>query len=166
MVTRPEGRDMSPEELRDLVAELAARPELWRHLVCHPEERFFEQLHYDTHLGVWLICWNNGHDTGFHDHDISSGAFTVVQGQLREERLCWGAPPTSITAGVGQGSHFPPLDIHRVSHSADQPSVSIHAYSPPLVRMGSYVLEEGGAVRRQPLGPTEELRPLAGAAAA
>ena len=164
MVPRPEGRDLDPEELREVVDTFAARPELWRGRVRHPEERFFEQLHFDQHLGVWLICWDNGHDTGFHDHDISSGAFAVVQGRLREERLRWGAPPTSVAVGVGGGSHFTPLDIHRVMHDGSEPAVSIHAYSPPLVRMGSYVIEPGGALLRQPLGPTEELRPLPAAA--
>ena len=110
---------------------------------------------------MWLICWMDGHDTGFHDHDISSGAFTVVSGRLREERLRFGAAASSITPDPGMSTQFAPTDIHRVVHEGDGPAVSIHAYSPPLVRMGSYVVEEGGALLRQPIGPVEELRPLA-----
>jgi hypothetical protein len=105
----------------------------------------------------------DGHDTGFHDHDISSGAFTVVQGCLREERLRFGAPPSAVSLEEGGSVSFGPSDIHRVVHEGDVPAVSIHAYSPPLMRMGSYVLQEGGALLRRPLGPVEELRPLVAA---
>jgi hypothetical protein len=38
--------------------------------------------------------------------------------------------------------------------------VTIHAYSPPLWRMGAYVIEPGGALRRESLSYAEELRPL------
>jgi len=41
------------------------------------------------------------------------------------------------------------------------PAVTLHVYSPPLWRMGAYVVEEGGALRRQSLSYAEELRPLA-----
>jgi len=107
----------------------------------------------------------DGHDTGFHDHDISAGAFTVVRGSLREERLTLGAAPTSVTLGEGHAVQFEPTDIHRVLHTGNEAAVSLHAYSPPLVRMGSYLVEPGGLLLRQPVGPTEELRPLSAAAA-
>jgi Cysteine dioxygenase type I len=41
-------------------------------------------LHRDDHVAVWLICWMNDHDTGFHDHDLSAGALCVVRGRVRE----------------------------------------------------------------------------------
>jgi predicted metal-dependent enzyme (double-stranded beta helix superfamily) len=152
---------LTPGELRALALALGAREELWRDAVRHERHRrIFEQLHLDERVGVWLICWMDGHDTGFHDHDISSGAFTVVRGRLREERLRFGAPPGAVTLGEGDSAHFGPSDIHRVLHDGDQPAVSIHAYSPPLVRMGSYLVEDGGALLRRPLEPSEELRPL------
>jgi hypothetical protein len=42
--------------------------------------------------------------------------------------------------------------------------VSIHAYSPPLWRMGSYVVEPDGTLRRQSISYAEELRPVEAAA--
>ena len=48
-------------------------------------------------------------------------------------------------------------------HAEGEPAGSVHAYSPPLERMGSYVVEPGGALRRQSLGGADELRPLAAA---
>jgi predicted metal-dependent enzyme (double-stranded beta helix superfamily) len=163
-VDRPRGRDLSGAELRAVSTSVGARPELWRELVrADPEQRVYEQLLADDHLAVWLICWMDGHDTGFHDHDRSSGAVTVVHGELREERLRFGAPPSSHIYGSAQTIEFEATDIHRVVHAGGEPAVSVHAYSPPLDRMGSYLVEEGGALRRQSLGGTDELRPLAAA---
>jgi hypothetical protein len=39
------------------------------------------------------------------------------------------------------------------------PAISIHAYSPPLWRMGSYAIEPDGTLRRASISYAEELRP-------
>jgi mannose-6-phosphate isomerase-like protein (cupin superfamily) len=153
-------RELSGQELRALAVSMGGRPENWAERVRHdPDERVFEQLYLDENVGVWLICWSAGHDTGFHDHDVSSGAFVVVRGALIEERLRFGVPPSSVLLEQGDSVHFDPTEIHRVFHAGDVPAVSIHAYSPPLMRMGSYLVEPGGALRRLSIGPTDELRP-------
>jgi predicted metal-dependent enzyme (double-stranded beta helix superfamily) len=163
-VPRPHGRYLSGAELEAVAASVSAQPEHWRGLVrADSEQRVYEKLVDDDHLAVWLICWMDGHDTGFHDHDRSSGAVTVVQGKLREEQLRFGAPPATRVVGAGEAFGFEATDIHRVVHAEGEPAVSVHAYSPPLDRMGSYVVEEGGALRRQSLGGGDELRPLAAA---
>ena len=80
-------------ELREIVSGLAADPQPWSHLVRHdPAQRVFECLRLDDQVEIWLICWMPGHDTGFHDHDLSSGAVVVAQGAVVEERLRLGAP--------------------------------------------------------------------------
>ena len=38
--------------------------------------------------------------------------------------------------------------------------MTIHAYSPPLWRMGAYEILHGGELRRHSLSYAEELRPL------
>jgi hypothetical protein len=38
--------------------------------------------------------------------------------------------------------------------------VSIHAYSPPLWRMGQYALAKDGVLRRTSVSYADELRPL------
>ena len=43
---------------------------------------------------------------------------------------------------------------------ATRPAVTIHAYSPPLWRMGAYEILQGGELRRHSLSYAEELRPL------
>ena len=61
---------------------------------------------------------------------------------------------------AGKPIHFTAADIHRVRHVGDQPAVTIHAYSPPLWRMGAYEILDGGELRRHSLSYAEELRPL------
>ena len=64
----------------------------------------------------------------------------------------------------GQIFHFSAADIHRVAHTGERPAVTLHVYSPPLRRMGAYVIESGGALLRRPIPEGQELRPLAGPA--
>ena len=155
-------RDLDGGELIELVERLAATPERWRHLVQHrPDARTYEQLHRDDHVAVWLICWMNDHDTGFHDHDLSAGALSVVRGAVCEERLVLGGSPVSRTLSTGESLDFSASDIHRVSHAGTRPAVTLHAYSPPLWRMGAYEVSDDGRLRRHSMSYAEELRPLA-----
>ena len=153
--------DLDAAALTDLVQGLAGRPDVWRHLVSHrPDARTYEQLHRDDHVAVWLICWMNDHDTGFHDHDLSAGALSVVRGKVREERLVLGGEPASRELSAGQSLAFAASDIHRVSHAGSEPAVTLHAYSPPLWRMGAYEVSPDGTLRRHSMSYAEELRPL------
>jgi predicted metal-dependent enzyme (double-stranded beta helix superfamily) len=164
-VPRPRGRDLSGTELQAFVAELADRPELWIDLVNHDSaQRCYEELLSDEHLTAWLICWMNDHDTGFHDHDLSAGAVAVVGGHVREERLAIEGPPRNRTFAVGDTFHFSPADIHRVRHAGSGPAITLHAYSPPLDRMGTYVVGYDGVLARHPVSAATELRPFEGSA--
>jgi predicted metal-dependent enzyme (double-stranded beta helix superfamily) len=160
-VPRPRGRELSPAELERFVAELAERPELWIDLVRHDHtQRHYEELHCDAHLTAWLICWLDEQDTGFHDHDVSSGAVAVVSGALREERLVIDGSTRDRIVTAGQTFQFAASDIHRVVHAGSDPAVSLHVYSPPLLRMGSYVIGDDGVLARRPMSYREELQPL------
>jgi predicted metal-dependent enzyme (double-stranded beta helix superfamily) len=155
------GRDLSEQELLELVRGIAARAEEWRQLVEHdPRERRYEELLRDDHVSVWLICWSDEQDTGFHDHDLSAGAVAVVAGRIREDRLTLGGPPRTRIAAAGEAFTFSAADIHRVSHAPGEPAVTLHAYSPPLWRMGAYEVLEDGSLRRHSMSYAEELRPI------
>ena len=152
---------MSELDLEGLVADLMARPQEWRHLVSHDAgRRRYELLRRDDEVEIWLICWMPGHDTGFHDHDLSSGAVVVAQGAVVEERLRLGGPPSVRRYVPGDIFDFSPVDIHRVIHAGSTPATTLHAYSPPLRRMGAYLIDPGGALQRHPLAKDQELRPL------
>jgi predicted metal-dependent enzyme (double-stranded beta helix superfamily) len=163
-IVRPAGRDLTEEELRAVAERVAARPRLWSAHVRHdPRQRTYEQLLRDAHLDVWLICWSRDHDTGFHDHDLSAGAVAVVAGSVREERLalgCSAGDPLARSVRAGSSFSFGASDIHRVLHAEGAPAVTVHAYSPPLVRMGAYVVEPDGRLCRHAVSYEQELRPL------
>ena len=152
---------MTQLELEALVREIAADRDAWEHLVHHSrEQREYVELRRDDDVAVWLICWMDEHDTGFHDHDLSSGAVAVADGAVAEDRLALGGPPVTRVAEAGESFHFTAADIHRVRHVGHRPAVTIHAYSPPLWRMGAYEILDGGELRRHSLSYAEELRPL------
>lgn len=152
---------MKTDDLVAFVQGLAGRPEEWRHLVDHDRAtRTYSELLRDGDLAVWLICWMDEADTGFHDHDVSSGAVAVVSGTVREDRLVLGAEPVSRVLGPGSAFSFEASDIHRVSHAGDEPAVTLHAYSPPLWRMGAYEVRPEGRLLRHSVSYAEELRPL------
>jgi predicted metal-dependent enzyme (double-stranded beta helix superfamily) len=154
-------RERSQAELVELVRDFAARPQAWREQVRHdPEARTYVELRRDDEVAVWLICWMDDHDTGFHDHDLSCGAVAVVDGEVAEDRLTLGGPPATRTFRAGEAFAFGAADIHRVRHTGAAPAVTIHAYSPPLWRMGAYEVLPGGELRRHSLSYAEELRPI------
>jgi quercetin dioxygenase-like cupin family protein len=152
------GRDLRPRELVGLAASIAARPSLWEDKVAYSDdERVFASLHRDANLDVWLICWTPANDTGWHDHDISSGAVAVARGTLVEHNLAIGVDSieTEVTAGDVYG--FGPDHIHRLT-GLGKGSVTVHAYSPPLWRMGQYSVKDG-VLRRVSVSYADELRP-------
>lgn len=154
-------RELTPTELLGVAHRLAVQQELWhRHVRHDPLQRTYHEVARTDAFSAWLICWMPGHDTGFHDHDGSGGVGLVLRGQVAESRLTLGAPPAERTLSRGQHFAFAAHDIHRVAHAGDVPSVTLHVYSPVLLRMGSYEVGPSGELRRSILDESEELRPL------
>lgn len=157
----PRGRDLRPAELVGLAAGIVRRPALWADRVEHREgERTFALLHDDEHLQVWLICWSPGSDTGFHDHDGSAAGVALAEGVVHDERLTLGGPPVLRRLGRGDAARVEPTEIHRVHHPGGAPAVSVHAYSPPLHRMGSYSVADDGRLLRHATDGHDELAPI------
>jgi hypothetical protein len=160
-VRRTPSHDLDRGELRELVGRIAADPTQWRSRVRHDAgDRHFEQLWRDEHVDVWVISWASGNDTGFHDHDTSSGAVFVVEAEIVEERLVVGGLPLELRHRAGEVFDFDSSHVHRMRHEGATPAVSIHAYSPPLERMGAYAVAADGTLRRESIPYTDELRPV------
>ncbi len=156
------GRVLHPPELLAWVRELAADPLLWERHVRHDSAgRYFISLYRDTDIDVWLLCWSARDDTGWHDHDVSSGAVVVARGAVVEDRPRLGGTPKTRTLPAGRGFAFGPDHIHRMAGAVDG-SITIHAYSPPLWRMGQYSISRSGVMRRFSVSYADELRPLDG----
>ncbi len=103
--------------------------------------------------GTWynllVLCWKNGQRSPIHDHAGSACGLRVLRGTLTETRFEF-APNGHIKAISSQD--YPPgcvvatqdSDMHQVSNlqpgTADL--VTLHVYSPPLMRMGTYSLTD------------------------
>ena len=160
MIRRPhDDRDLSRAELELAALDLLRRPSEWADLVAPDASgaRTYHRLALDEHLEAWLICWSAGNDTGFHDHDRSSGAVGVAAGRVREETLVVGGAPAVREVVAGGVFSFDASDIHRVLHLGDEPAVTLHLYSPPLGRMGAYEVRPDGRLARRSIAAEEEL---------
>ena len=84
----------------------------------------------------------------------------MTAGRLQEDRLALGGRPITRTYEPGGTFTFSAADIHRVRHVPGAPAVSLHAYSPPLWRLGQYTIDDEGALHRVSVSYADELRPL------
>ncbi|GAB3447989.1 cysteine dioxygenase [Actinophytocola sediminis] len=133
-------RPWTPKELQATVKEISESPNKWSTSVRFDlNRRFYARLHVDDAVEVWLICWDIGQDTLLHDHGGSVGAFTVASGSLTEDHGSvrhTGLATRRHVAGdtVGFGADY----LHNLVNVGTEPTVSIHAYSPPLRSMNFY----------------------------
>ena len=81
---------------------------------------------------AWLICWSDDHDTGFHDHDLSSGAVAVVAGTVAEDRLALGGPPVTREFGAGEAGM-----LSGVFHLHEQEARQVMTPIPAVVTVDS-----------------------------
>lgn len=92
------------------------------------------------------ICWRPGQRTPIHDHLGSGCGIRVVRGTLTEhpfDRTPEGdlVPQASCVIPEGGICVSHDRDIHEVvNESPDEPTITIHVYSPRLSRVGTYTL--------------------------
>ncbi|HZQ34029.1 MAG TPA: cysteine dioxygenase family protein [Mycobacterium sp.] len=116
------------------------------------DERWFARLHSDDELDVWLISWVPGEPTELHDHSGSLGALTLLSGALHESRWA-GDQLRQRTLTAGDQAAFPLGWVHDVTWAPAEPAtvgptLSVHAYSPPLTAMSYYEITERDTLRR------------------
>jgi rhodanese-related sulfurtransferase/mannose-6-phosphate isomerase-like protein (cupin superfamily) len=118
------------------------------------DRRWYERLYHGAEYDVWLISWMPGQSTGFHDHGASAGAFFVTTGTLEEHR----PGEQSRVISAGDFCSFGPDYAHDVRNVSNVPSISIHAYSPPLTEMNEYELEGDRLILRMSEARESEIR--------
>jgi hypothetical protein len=154
------GRPLEYAELLALARGVGDRPELWApQLDMTAGTRTYAALHRDASVDVWALFWVPEADTGWHDHDTSSGAVHVVEGELEEHLLRVGGVEGRTRHAAGSAFSFGPAHIHRLTCAMPR-AVSIHAYSPPLWRLGQYSVDTEGVLHRLSVSYADELRPL------
>lgn len=143
--TRPGQPRLSRAGLGQIVAATAAEPGRWRDLVRYdPARRWYFRMELTDEYEVWLLSWEPGQGTGFHDHGGSRGAFCVAAGELQEQSVRGTRQVVTRTAGCGQTRTFGARYVHNVVNNSATPAVSVHAYSPPLPEMRRYELTGAG----------------------
>jgi hypothetical protein len=124
------------------------------------DERWYTKLAGDDELDIWLISWVPDKSTELHDHGGSLGALTVVSGALTETR--WdGEALRRRRLSAGAQAAFPLGWVHDVVRAPapltgpgldvagpPAPTLSVHAYSPPLTAMSYYEVTERNTLRR------------------
>lgn len=123
------------------------------------DTRWFTRIHGDARLDVWLISWAPGHATELHDHGGSLGALTVLSGSLDEYR--WDKDRLRRRRlGAGDQATFPLGWVHDVIWAPTSvrsgPTLSVHAYSPPLAEMSYYDVDAANTLRRRRTERTEQ----------
>ena len=120
--------------------------------------RWFTRLHGDDQLDIWLISWVPGHATELHDHGDSLGALTVLSGSLDE--FHWdGKQLNQRRLEEGDQAAFARGWVHDVvwapTSATTAPTLSVHAYSPPLAEMSYYDVTPQNTLRRKRTELTE-----------
>jgi rhodanese-related sulfurtransferase/predicted metal-dependent enzyme (double-stranded beta helix superfamily) len=147
----PDTGRLSSAQLRSVTTTLAARQELWADLVVQdPDVRWYLPLHRSNSCDVWLLAWERGQDTDWHDHGGSSGSFAVASGSLIEQyRAASGRRLARRRLDIGDAVAFGPGHVHDVAHGGGTSATSIHAYSPPLSAMTYYTATDYGLIARE-----------------
>ncbi|TFV60952.1 cysteine dioxygenase [Mycobacterium sp. PS03-16] len=121
------------------------------------DDRWYARLAGDDELDVWLISWVPEKSTELHDHGGSLGALTVVSGSLAETRWA-GDRLRRRRLTAGDQAAFPLGWVHDVVWAPDTvstPTLSVHAYSPPLTAMSYYEVTPRNTLRRNRTELTE-----------
>jgi rhodanese-related sulfurtransferase len=149
----PNGTLLTPAALGHITSALAGRRDLWGALVIDDaEHRWHLKLHQSVFFDVWLLGWQTNQETDWHDHGGSAGSFAVADGALLEQFRRSGNRKLGRREVAGGGStSFGPTHVHNVRHSGTVASISIHAYSPPLVAMTYYELGPFGLTAKETL---------------
>ncbi|MEV0023146.1 cysteine dioxygenase family protein [Streptomyces atroolivaceus] len=114
-----------------LARSIAADRARWAPLVRYDTTtRWYHRLQQGPGYEVWLLSWVPGQSSGRHDHGLSSGVLTVLDGELTEHTA-------RGTQALGSGAQrvFAPGYVHEVVNDSLEPSVSLHIYFPGLTDM-------------------------------
>ncbi|MGW1818153.1 cysteine dioxygenase [Streptomyces sp. NPDC002125] len=118
-------------EFVGLARSIAADRGRWAPLVRYDTTtRWYHRLQTGPGYEVWLLSWVPGQGSGLHDHGLSSGVLTVLDGELTEHTA-----RGAVTLTPGAQRVFAPGYVHEVANDSLEPTVSLHIYFPGLTEM-------------------------------
>ena len=118
-------------EFVGLARTIAADRSQWAPLVQYDTTtRWYHRLRTGPGYEVWLLSWVPGQGSGLHDHGLSSGVLTVLDGELTER-----TDRGKRTLASGAQRVFAPGYVHEVVNDSLEPAVSLHVYYPGLTDM-------------------------------
>jgi hypothetical protein len=145
----PVAPSLSAVELEQVAIAIRDRPDLWEPLLLvDAKRRRYRLLFEDERTDIWVLCWMPGQSTGFHDHDVSDVGIALARGMVIERQLRLPTGATALELRPGHTRQGPAGYIHSVAHGEGVPAVTIHCYSPPLMKVGQYRVDADGVLRR------------------
>jgi cysteine dioxygenase len=135
-------------ELKRALGEVSIAPGDVRPFVKFGDEGYRRNLlHAGPAYQALVLCWRNGQRSPIHDHRGSSCGVRVLEGTALEtvferarNQMIYAVRSQEMAPGSICATQD--ADIHQVSNLADDGGdlVTLHVYSPPLLRMGTYSL--------------------------
>jgi cysteine dioxygenase len=114
-----------------------------------PERYRRNLIHEGPAYHALLLCWRPGQRSPIHDHRGSACGVRVIRGQatetvfeMTEEGLIFPTQTRQLPEGFICATED--LDIHQLSNlqSGNADLITLHLYSPPLMVMGQYALND------------------------
>ncbi len=134
------------------IQRLRVNLEAVREFLVFSTERYRRNLiHAGPMYQALLLCWRSGQASPIHDHRGSACAVRVIRGEatetvyeMTEEGRVFAVKTHKLAEGFTCATED--LDIHKLAN--DQPPgkdlVTLHLYSPPLLKMGQYSMDDPG----------------------
>jgi cysteine dioxygenase len=122
--------------------------ELAEYLVFRPDRYVRNLLHAGPAYQALVLCWRNGQRSPIHNHRGSNCGVKVLRGTATETTFA--KAPNGMAYAVrsrdlpeGHVCASADEDMHQVSNlqAANADLVTLHVYSPPLLRMEVFSLE-------------------------
>ncbi len=129
------GERLDPAELTAIALAFRHASDGWRHQVRFDEhEPFRVLLHADDRCDVWLSTWLPGQSSGWHRHHGSAVALAIAEGSLVEQRLNRFGRRVRRRHRHGTAVWMAPGTVHELQNRSRCAALSVHVYSPSLLR--------------------------------
>ncbi len=147
------------EELQEQLTNLDIKLEDVSDHLRFGEKNYLRNL---VHEGPWyhllVICWRSGQRSPIHNHAGSTCGLRILSGVATETRF--ETTPSELIKAVGSSDMSvgelavtQDSEIHQVSNLQTEGTdlVTLHIYSPPLLRMDTYSLTDSAIGEYKPL---------------